>query len=54
MAMDYKDLKGLFLAAVKTDKNSPVAYSVSDNETYSNLEVNEAIRNEINSMSRVY
>lgn len=51
MAMNYNDLKALALAAVKTEKNAPVAYSVSDGETYSNLEVNEALRNEINARS---
>lgn len=47
--MEYKDLRSLAFAAVKAEKNAPVAYSFTQNgktENYSASEVNEALRNE--------
>lgn len=51
--MDYKDLRNLAFAAVRADKNAPVAYSFEQNgqvEKYSAAEVNAALRNEFSKL----
>lgn len=51
--MEYKDLRNLAFAAVKAEKNAPVAYSFSQDgktENFSAAEVNEALRNEFSKL----
>lgn len=51
--MDFKDLRNLAFAAVRADKNAPVAYSFEQNgqvEQYSAAEVNAALRNEFSKL----
>lgn len=52
--MDFKNLLELSLAAARSEKNAPVAYSVSDTEKYSAAEVNQALRDELNSIACDY
>ena len=51
--MEYKDLRNLAFAAVRADKNAPVAYSFEQDgktENYSAAEVNTALRNEFSKL----
>lgn len=55
--MDYKDLRNLAFAAIRAEKNAPVAYSFEQNgktENFSSFEVNEALRNEFKKLSGTY
>lgn len=53
--MEYKDLKALMLAAVKAEKNAPVAFSYTGEngvENYSAAELNGVIRSELNELTK--
>lgn len=52
--MDFKNLLELSLAAARSEKNAPVAYSVSDTEKYSAAEVDQALRDELNAIACDY
>lgn len=55
--MEYKDLRNLAFAAVKSDKSAPVAYSFEQDgkvENFSALEVNKVLRDELDSLSATY
>ena len=55
--MEYKDLRNLALAALKAGKDAPVAYSFTQDgktEDFSALEVNEALRNELNKLAGTF
>lgn len=54
--MEFKDLLDLARAAVRADKNAPVAYSFEQNgkaESFTSKEVNEALRNEFAQLAGV-
>lgn len=52
--MDFKNLLELSLAAARSEKNAPVAYSVSDTEKYSAAEVDRALRDELSAIACDY
>lgn len=52
--MNFAELRKLALAAVKADKNAPVAYTVSDTESYSTADLNDALRAELSKMTCDY
>lgn len=55
--MEYKDLRNLALAAVRADKNAPVAYSFTQDgktENFSLEEVNKALENELAKLGGSY
>jgi hypothetical protein len=47
--MNYKELRQLASAAVKAEKNAPVAYSFGE-ENFSTAQVNEALRSELDTL----
>lgn len=51
--MEYKELRDLAFAAIKAEKNAPVAYSFG-NETFSADEVNKVLRNEFQKLAGDY
>jgi hypothetical protein len=54
MSLKYSELRQLASAALNAPKGAPVAYSVSDTENYSLAQVNETLRNELNSLCGDY
>ena len=55
--MEFKDLRNLAFAAVKSEKNAPVAYSFTQDgktENFSAAEVNKALRAELNKLAGTY
>lgn len=51
--MEYKELRDLAFAAIKAEKNAPVAYSFG-NETFSAEDVNKALRTEFQKLAGDY
>lgn len=55
--MEFKDLRNLALAAAKSGKNAPVAYSFTQDgktENFSAVEVNKALHDELNKLAGTY
>lgn len=55
--MEFKDLRNLAFAAVKSEKNAPVAYSFTQDgktENFSAAEVNKALQAELNKLAGTY
>ena len=52
--MNFDELRKLAFAAARSQKNAPVAYSVSETEVYSASQVNEALQNEFRALAPDY